>query len=62
MTVNQRKFFLVIGLDILIFLSLWFGSLPAVIVENLLIWINSGYLAANVWQKIGLKNDRNVSE
>jgi len=48
---SSRKFILCLAVQLLLFVFLWYGKIPANIVENLTGLIVSGYIIGNVAQK-----------
>lgn len=55
MTITQRKFLIIVGINILTFISFWWAGLPATVLENIIIWANGLYFGVNAGQKIGLE-------
>lgn len=55
----SRKFILTCVIQLLLFLSLWFGQLPVEAFQTLTITIISGYLFLNSAQNIMMKDKPN---
>lgn len=53
---TSRKFFLVVGTQLLLFICLWTGTLPSDVFQSITMVLISGYLASNVVQKATTKD------
>lgn len=58
----SRKFILTCVIQMLLFVSLWFGQLPVEAFQTLTITIISGYLLLNTSQNVLTKEKKDESE
>lgn len=56
---SSRKFLICLIVQLLLFVFLWYGKIPANVVENLTGLIVSGYIIGNVAQKKLIGGDKN---
>jgi hypothetical protein len=58
---SSRKFLMCITVQLLLFVFLWYGKIPANVVENLTGLIVTVYICGNVYQKKLIGEDKNDS-
>lgn len=55
---TSRKFFLVVGTQLLLFVCLWAGTLPADVFQSITMVLITGYIAGNVSQRVLTKEEK----